>query len=126
MQAYKEVVQAGAIVKSTYGTGEVLDVRGDDVLVIRPTEWTLANGCVPTFYIKQTPPPHTPSVSQVTSYKVGDVVNSTYGTGKVLEVRKNDILVIRPTNWNLANNCVPTFFIKATPPSHTPGVTLAQ
>ena len=126
LQAYKEIVQSGAIVRSTYGIGEVMDVRSDDMLVIRPTEWKLANNCVPTFYIKQTPLPHTPFVSQVTSFKVGQTVRSTYGIGKILEVRKNDMLVIRPTNWNLANNCVPTFFIKATPPSHTPGVTLSQ
>ena len=55
---------------------------------------------------------------------VGQEVHTTYGTGKIIEIRKDDMLVIRPTMWNLANGCVPTFFIKATPPPHTPGASL--
>ena len=125
-QVYLEIVEPGAIVKTPYDTGFVKSVRNDDMLVIQPMEWKLANGCIPTFYIKQTPPLHTPGYTAVCKYKVGDIVDSTYGKGKITEIRKNDCLVITPVNWMLANNCVPTFYIKATPPSHTPGVSISQ
>ena len=32
------------------------------------------------------------------------------------------MLVIESTQWKLANDCIPTFFIKADAPRHTPGV----
>merc|ERR1711871_1182949 len=56
--------------------------------------------------------------------RVGQEVYTTYGAGKIIEIRSDDMLVVRPTTWNLANGCVPTFYIKATPPAHTPGVSL--
>merc|ERR1711871_1368227 len=89
-QVYSEIVEPGAIVKTPYDIGFVKSVRSDDMLVIQPMEWKLANGCIPIFYIKQSPPPNTPGYTTVCKYKVGDIVNSTYG--------------------------------KATPPTHTPGV----
>merc|ERR1712146_23205 len=55
-------------------------------------------------------------------YKVGDVVYAPYGKGTVTAIKDGDCLVITPTDWKLANNCVPTFYIKATPPQYTPGV----
>ncbi len=105
-----------------YDKGVVTSVRADDMLVITPLKWRLANGCIPQFFIKQSAPEHTPAATLTCEYKVGDVVYAPYGKGKITEIRKNDCLVITPTDWKLANGCVPTFYIKATPPQFTPGV----
>ena len=45
----------------------VFDVVG--ILTITPSEWRLANGCIPTFYIHQSPPPHTPAISKAIGNK---------------------------------------------------------
>ncbi len=58
-------MKVGDIATCPYGIGKVTSIReGDDMLVITPSEWKLANGCVPTFYIKQTAPPHTPQANK--------------------------------------------------------------
>ena len=42
---------------------------GLGILAITPSEWKLANGCIPTFYIHLSPPLHTPTLTKVNSGK---------------------------------------------------------
>ena len=51
---------------------------------------------------------------------IGSVVTTPYGIGKVIESRENGMMVIKPSGWNLANNCTPTFYMMKNPPMYTP------
>ena len=55
--------QAGQIVETPYGPAQILEIRQhDDMIVLTPTKWVLANAKPPTFYMKATPPAYTPTV----------------------------------------------------------------
>ena len=71
-----------------YDKGVVTKIRSDDMLIITPLNWRLANNCIPKFYIKQTAPKHTPEATLTCQYKVDDVVYAPYGKGKIKEIRK--------------------------------------
>ena len=60
------------------------------------------------------------------SFEIGSIVASTYGKGKVIDIRADGMLVINPTEWELANKCIPTFYIMKDPPANTPMVTLVS
>ena len=50
----------------------------------------------------------------------GSVVKTPYGIGKVTVTRPDGMIVITPSNWRLANNQKPTFYMMTNPPKHTP------
>ena len=50
----------------------------------------------------------------------GSVVKTPYGIGKVTDTRPDGMIVITPSNWRLANNQKPIFYMMTNPPKHTP------
>ena len=48
-------------------------------------------------------------------------MNTPYGIGQVRAIRDLDgIVVITPTQWRLANDSIPTFYMMSDPPVNTP------
>ena len=45
-------------------------------------------------------------------FRVGDVVVTQYGNGTITNIRvDDDMIVVRPMNWLLANDCSPAFYL---------------
>ena len=56
-------------------------------------------------------------------FQVGQIVETPYGLARILEIRQyDDMIVLSPTKWVLANAKPPTFYMKASPPAYTPAV----
>ena len=48
-------------------------------------------------------------------------MNTPYGIGQVKAIRGDGIVAITPTQWRLANDSIPTFYMMGTnPPPNTP------
>ena len=60
--AMLEDFPVGSVVQTPYGRGHVKEIREDGMLVVEPSKWALANGCIPKFYMMKNPPPYTPKV----------------------------------------------------------------
>ncbi len=113
----------GDVVKTIYGTGILQSIRADGIHVVTVQSWKLANNTSPTLYVqadalvkevfvvffpfmiffKKTSP---------TLRKVGDLVRTAYGKGKIIEIREG-IVVVSPTDWFLANGKPPIYYLNA-------------
>ena len=51
---------------------------------------------------------------------VGDLVVSMYGQGRITAIRDSDVVVV-PTEWSLANDCRPTFYLSRASVTKIPG-----
>jgi hypothetical protein len=50
----RRIFRSGDLVTTLYGTGNVLEVRSrDHVVIVKPNTWTLDNNKVPTFYMNE-------------------------------------------------------------------------
>ena len=58
-------ITVGSMVKTPYGIGKVINCRENGMMVIKPSSWSLANDCTPTFYMMKNPPRHTPAVVEI-------------------------------------------------------------
>ncbi len=86
-----------------YGVGKVQGLRTDDVVVI-PTNWFMAGGQTPTFYLnnKDVKP----------YYDVGTFIQCSFGVGTVSSIRAIDgIYVVVLNNWSLADGKSPTLYL---------------
>lgn len=91
------------IVVTPYGQGKIVQISNGRITVV-PTGWDLANGQKPTFYMNPK------DVSPV--YKVGEVVLSHFGKGRIVDIRESDnIYVVTTTEWTLANGKAPTLYL---------------
>ena len=94
----------GELVSTPYGTGKVLDIRGVHT-VIEPLTWRMDRDQKPTFFINST--------DAAPLYKVGDLVSTVYGDGRIESIRENDaVYVILLDHWKLAQGQSPTLYLQ--------------
>lgn len=60
-------IDVGSSVSTPYGSGVVKVLRGDGMLVIEASNWNLANGKPPVFYMMKIAPPNTTAAKLLTS-----------------------------------------------------------
>ena len=101
----------GDYVNTPYGTGHVTEVRRDGMIVVRPNLWKVAGDHKPFFYMNATGVTRATNAGTANKITVGDYVDCMYGTGFVAEVRRDNMLVVKPDTWRLAEKHVPTFYI---------------
>ena len=108
----EETVKIGDNVKTAYGTGKVGEVREDEMVVVNMDGWTakayLRVGDVEVIEIEK---PEGGgffglfrrgkggAADQEKLVKVGDSVKTAYGTGKVEEVREDEMVVVDMDEW---------------------------
>lgn len=103
-------IAVGDYVDSMYGTGYVTAVRSDNMLEVRPDTWHLDREQVPSFYL-WAPAVHKAVV--VHTVAVGDLANTPYGLGLVTGIRDDDMVVVRPERWEVANGHKPVFYLQS-------------
>jgi archaeosine-15-forming tRNA-guanine transglycosylase len=132
---------AGRKVQTSYGTGTITEIRPDNTIVVSPDNWLLANNKTPLFYLnKESVLPYVASENtkvddkgaaknesvchrllNITSVDlcsqtlaIGRKVECPYGTGTVVEMRSGDnMVVVTPDKWLLANGKPPMFYLNA-------------
>lgn len=103
----------GDFVRTPYGTGFVTETRPDGVIVVRPDTWVVAGDHKPFFFMNASTVTRATNAGVVNSFTVGDYVDSLYGTGFVTEIRKDNMVIVRPDTWRLAHNQAPFFYLWA-------------
>jgi hypothetical protein len=93
----------GQFVTTPYGNGKVTQLRGDSIVVV-PTQWAMAMGQKPTFYMNEK------DVRPL--FDVGTEISCAWGKGKVSEIRPEDqMYIVRLDNWQLADGKSPVLFL---------------
>jgi hypothetical protein len=92
----------GQSVTTPYGRCIVEKIRGECV-VVRPTNWHLANNQPPTFYLNK--------ASVQPFFNISEKVVCTFGIGIVQDIRNDGIYIVTLTNWQLANGKSPTLYL---------------
>ena len=101
---------AGDRVLTPFGKGVVVEKRATDLVVrLHTSTWVLAYGQKPTLYLDPAIVKKDPIDSPVVG---GETVKTQFGPGVVLSRRPNDgQFIIESHVWQLANNCLPRFFL---------------
>mmetsp|Transcript_10395 Transcript_10395/g.15801 ORF Transcript_10395/g.15801 Transcript_10395/m.15801 type:complete len:191 (-) Transcript_10395:135-707(-) len=93
-------------VVTQYGYGKVDAIREEDgVYVVTLDTWHLATGNSPTLYLQGD------NLLFKSSFSVGSKVTCMYGTGNVIGIRADKVILVEPENWVLANNKPPVFYL---------------
>ena len=94
-------------VGTVYGPGRVLSRRPDGgQYVVESTEWRLAAGCLPRFYLGAS------DVRRIDDFAVGENITCVYGKGKVVARRASDYEVqLHEGVWMLAYEQRPRLFL---------------
>lgn len=90
-------------VSTPYGVGVITVIR-DEGLVVVPSDWIMAGGQKPTFYLNE---------KDVNPYfAVASAVSCAFGSGVVSSIRSSDgIYVVNLDNWKLADGKSPTLYL---------------
>jgi hypothetical protein len=109
----KPLFKVGDCVRTLFGVGNIIDIRDHGVpFVIRLQEWKLASMKSPVLYLGE----HSLKLERedALTFKQGDYVHTTYGTGRVMSVRDSDqMVIVQPDNWLMDRKKIPTFYLKA-------------
>lgn len=103
----------GDLVNTPYGTGHVTEVRSDGMITVRPDMWKVAGDHKPFFYMNAVAVSRATNAGVANKIAVGDYIDSMYGTGHVSAVRSDNMLVVRPDTWHLAQEQKPIFYLWA-------------
>jgi hypothetical protein len=98
----------GRDVVTPYGKGAVKSVK-DNIFIVEPKKWVLANGKAPLFYMNQK--------DVKILFLVGDEINCTFGNGRIKEIRVSEdsntcVFVVTLSNWILANGKSPILYLQ--------------
>jgi hypothetical protein len=98
-------MEIGDFVSTPYGIGSITEIRDNDFIIVKPTEWTMAGNQKATFYL------HRKDVK--IRFLNGDKISCSFGEGIVQEYRKSDgVYVIHLVNWKLATHKSPVLYLQ--------------
>eukprot|EP00607_Mallomonas_marina_P007830 CAMPEP_0182417426 /NCGR_PEP_ID=MMETSP1167-20130531/1911_1 /TAXON_ID=2988 /ORGANISM="Mallomonas Sp, Strain CCMP3275" /LENGTH=436 /DNA_ID=CAMNT_0024591005 /DNA_START=170 /DNA_END=1480 /DNA_ORIENTATION=- len=114
---YEKKMEVGSRVSTPYGSGIIKSHRPEDnIVVVQPDNWVMADKKPPTFFLQRDNIKLMTSnspLSYETEMKVGSLVSTPYGNGKIISHRLDDqIVIIEPDTWIMANKKPPTFYLQ--------------
>eukprot|EP01038_Epipyxis_sp_PR26KG_P006736 gene6736-9230_t len=95
------------LVTTPYGIGQIVNVRQDSIIVVRPYSWIMANNQRATYYLN--PKDVNPF------FNVGDTIDCIFGQGTIKAFRESDqIYIVELLNWKLATDKSPILYLQQT------------
>jgi len=97
--------RVGEKVDTIYGSGVIVDIRATGVVKVALDSWKLAHGATVYCFLQQ-------SALTKQPFAVGDDVATTYGEGRLLEMRADKSVVVQLHSWKLAGESRPVLYLK--------------
>eukprot|EP01041_Mallomonas_annulata_P004313 gene4313-8577_t len=125
------VLKIGDKVSCLFGKGVLVDIRYSDTIhVVTISNWLLANGKSPILYVNHSmltkdtsaileeskiptkKPSKRANKTKVDKMEIGSLVQTPYGKGIIRSIRQDNIILVEPINWTMADKKAPKFYLQ--------------